>query len=198
MRVIVAFTVTEEGPVRVGVAQVPGMVATAADSALVLLASISHLQRVLMLWAGPSWSYTGRVVSQGPLFTWYSRVDPVGQGVPPGAVMLPPERVQAEAQVLLVMVTLAGATLKVGQAGPSQRPIRSTSTFPPPSVKFPPAYTLLPEMAMATAEEFKPVPSALQLLPFQRAIRVALAFPPALIKPPPTYTLLPEMAMDTT
>ena len=117
VRVIIAPTPTEEGPVRVGVTQVPGTVTTATDSALVVLASMSHLQRVLMLCAGPSWSYTGSVVLQPPPFTWYSRVEPVGQGVPVGAVMRPPDKVQAEAQVLLVMLTLAGAPLKVGQTG---------------------------------------------------------------------------------
>ena len=39
--------------------------------------------------------------------------------------MTPPERVQAEAQVLLVMLTFAGAPLKVGQEGPLP-PILST------------------------------------------------------------------------
>ena len=52
-----------------GLASVPGMVTTATDSALVLLASASQAQRVLMLCAGPLWLYPGSVLLQLPLFT---------------------------------------------------------------------------------------------------------------------------------
>ncbi len=50
-----------------------------------------------------------------PPFTLYCKVLPAGQGVPDGKVKEPPLTVQAEAQVLLLMVTLAGAPEKVGQ-----------------------------------------------------------------------------------
>jgi hypothetical protein len=57
----------------------------------------------------------GRVVVQAPAFTLYCKVDPVGQGVPVGAVILPPETVHPVPHVLFVMVTLAGAVDRVGQ-----------------------------------------------------------------------------------
>ena len=101
----------------IGLASVPGTVTTATDSALVLLASASQAQRVLMLCAGPFWTYPGSVLLQLPPLTWYCSVEPAGQGMPVGAVMRPPESVQAEAQLLLVILTLAGAPLKVGQTG---------------------------------------------------------------------------------
>jgi hypothetical protein len=69
VRVIIASTFTVEGPISVGVTQVPGTVTTAADSALTVAGVISQLQRVLMLCAGPSWSYKGRVLLQLPLLT---------------------------------------------------------------------------------------------------------------------------------
>lgn len=50
-----------------------------------------------------------------PPFTLYCKVLPEGQGVPDGKAKEPPLTVQAEAQVLLLMVTLAGAPEKVGQ-----------------------------------------------------------------------------------
>ena len=71
-----------------------------------------------MVCAGPVWAYTGKVVLQVvPPFVVYCRVEPVGQGVPPGAVMLPPLTTQPVVQVLLTMVTFAGAAVKVGQPG---------------------------------------------------------------------------------
>ena len=42
-------------------------------------------------------------------------MEPVGQGVPVGAAILPPPTVQPVWQVLFTMVTLAGAAVKVGQ-----------------------------------------------------------------------------------
>lgn len=41
-------------------------------------------------------------------------VEPIGQGVPTGAEIIPPEGEQADVQVLLVMFTLPGAPEKVG------------------------------------------------------------------------------------
>jgi len=53
---------------------------------------------------------------QEPPFTWYSKVEPGGQGVPPGAVIEPPEGAPPTVQVLFTMVTLAGAgALRSGQ-----------------------------------------------------------------------------------
>ncbi|HRF41454.1 MAG TPA: hypothetical protein PK198_21825 [Saprospiraceae bacterium] len=54
------------------------------------------------------------MVVQLLLFTLYCRVEPAGQGVPVGAVMLPPDTTLL-LQVLLTMPTLAGAPLKLGQ-----------------------------------------------------------------------------------
>lgn len=59
--------------------------------------------------------YVGGVEVNAPPFTLYCKVLPEGQGVPDGKAKEPPLTVQAEAQVLLLMVTLAGAPEKVGQ-----------------------------------------------------------------------------------
>ena len=53
---------------------------------------------------------------QDPPFTWYCKVEPGGQGVPPGAVIEPSEGVPPIVQVLFTMVTLVGAgPLRSGQ-----------------------------------------------------------------------------------
>ena len=52
-----------------GLLQVPGTVVTAADSALFIVLSLSQEQRVLIVWAGPVWTYVGTVDDQEPLFT---------------------------------------------------------------------------------------------------------------------------------
>ena len=57
---------------------------------------------------------------QAPPFTLYSNVEPVGQGVPEGAVMLPPDTVHPVLQALFIIVTLAGAEVKVGQLAQRQ------------------------------------------------------------------------------
>ena len=98
----------------VGVVHVPGTVTIAVDVGLDMVLSISQLHLVSMLCAGPVWAYVGNVEDQAPPLTLYCNVVPVGHGVPVGAVIVPPATVHELLQVLLTIVTLAGAVLNVG------------------------------------------------------------------------------------
>jgi hypothetical protein len=101
----------------VGVVHVPGTVAIAVDAGLDMVLSISQLHLVSMLCAGPVWAYVGNVEDQAPPLTLYCNVEPVGHGVPVGAVIVPPATVHELLQVLLTIVTLAGAVVNVGHVG---------------------------------------------------------------------------------
>lgn len=99
-----------------GGGQKPGTVVLPEEGLLVTVLSILQEQRVLIVCGGPSWSYTGKVVVQEPLFTWYCRVEPGGHCTPGGAVITPPDTSQSSLQMLLTMLTLAG-TGNTGQTG---------------------------------------------------------------------------------
>jgi hypothetical protein len=55
------------------------------------------------------------VVVHAPAFRRNCRVDPDGQGIPIGTVIIPPEGLHPTVQVLLVMLTFGGVALKIGQ-----------------------------------------------------------------------------------
>ena len=62
---------TPESPLIEGAGgvQTPGTVVTPADSALIIVLSLSQVHLVLTVCAGPSWSYTGNVVVHAPPLT---------------------------------------------------------------------------------------------------------------------------------
>ena len=57
------------------------------------------------------------MIVQAPALTLYCKADPAGQGVPLGAVILPPDTVHPVPQVLFVIDTFAGALDRVGHVG---------------------------------------------------------------------------------
>ena len=97
--------------------QVPGTVVTVLVW-LEIPASALQLQRVKIVWAGPVWTYVGKVVLQLlPLSVEYCKVEPTGQ-VPEGAEILPPEAVPPKVVQTLLVTCTAGATdVNTGQAG---------------------------------------------------------------------------------
>ena len=70
-----------------------------------------------MLWAGPVCAYVGKVDDHDPPFTRYWSVLPAGQGVPVGAVIVPPATVHKVLHELLVIEALLGAALNIGHIG---------------------------------------------------------------------------------
>ena len=53
-------------------------------------------------------------MDHAPPFTLYCNVDPVGQGVPVTALMIPPLTEQVASHALFVIVTFGGAVSNVG------------------------------------------------------------------------------------
>lgn len=118
VKILVSFTQRSaalEVMLTEGGVQTPGAVKTAVEIGLAVRPSKLQRQRVSMDWGGPVCAYAGNAVLQVPPFTRYWRVLPVWQGVPLGAVMLPPSGVQLMEQTLFVIETLAGAAVKTGQ-----------------------------------------------------------------------------------
>lgn len=78
----------------------------------------AQLQRVKIVCAGPSWSYTGSVVFHTrPLSVEYCRREPAGQE-PAGALITPPEGVPpTTVQVLFVTVATGAGAVRSGQSG---------------------------------------------------------------------------------
>lgn len=97
--------------------QAPGAVVTELVGLDVAGVAV-QLQRVKIVCAGPSWSYTGSVVLQlPPLSVEYCSVEPAGQE-PAGAVITPPAGVPpTTVQVLFVTVTAGAAAVRSGQSG---------------------------------------------------------------------------------
>ena len=103
-------TATGAGVVKTGHGgHVPGAVVTVLVGLEICGLSL-QLQRVKIVCAGPSWSYTGMVVLQvPPLFVEYCRVEPVGQEAT-GGEMRPPLGVPPKTvQTLFDEITAGGA-----------------------------------------------------------------------------------------
>ena len=100
-----------------GFVHAPGTVAIAVDIGLDIVLSISQLHLVSIFCTGPVWAYVGNVAVHVPPLTLYCNVEPVGHGVPVGAVILPPATVHELLHVLLTIVTLAGAVVNDGHVG---------------------------------------------------------------------------------
>ena len=74
------------------------------------MVSLLHLHRVMMV-SGFDVLYVGTIVLQLPVLTLYCMVEPVGQPVGDGAVIVPTVGEHAGAsQLLFVMVALLGVT----------------------------------------------------------------------------------------